>query len=76
MENMANLGLFAVHKIVSEYAERIYAYMEKTPRDTKLCILYLHLMRWIKDIVQLKKRGVQRVANRFVSTSYTIAGVF
>jgi hypothetical protein len=25
MENTANLGLFAVHKIVSEYAERLYA---------------------------------------------------
>jgi hypothetical protein len=37
MESTANLGLFAVHKIVSEYAERIYAYMEKTPRATKLC---------------------------------------
>ncbi len=36
MENTANLGLFAVHKVVSEYAERIYAYMEKTPRDKKL----------------------------------------
>jgi hypothetical protein len=36
MENTGNLWLFAVHKIVSEYAERIYAYMEKTPRDTKL----------------------------------------
>ncbi len=38
MESTANLGLFALHKIVSEYAERIYAYMEKTPRATKLCI--------------------------------------
>ncbi len=28
----------AVHKIVSKYAERIYAYIEKTPRDTKLSI--------------------------------------
>ncbi len=27
----------AVHKIFSEYAERIYAYIEKTPRDIKLC---------------------------------------
>jgi hypothetical protein len=27
MENSANLGLFNVHKIVSEYAERLYAYM-------------------------------------------------
>jgi hypothetical protein len=36
MENTGNLGLFAVNKIVSEYAERIYAYMEKTQRDTKL----------------------------------------
>ncbi len=35
-ENTANLWLFAVQKIVSEYAERIYAYIEKTPRDTKV----------------------------------------
>jgi hypothetical protein len=28
----------AVHKVVSEYAERIYAHMERTPRDTKLGI--------------------------------------
>jgi hypothetical protein len=41
MENTANLGLFAVHKIVSKYAETIYAYMEKTPRDTKLWISHL-----------------------------------
>jgi hypothetical protein len=27
MENTANLELFAVHKIFSEYAERIYAYI-------------------------------------------------
>ncbi len=44
------LGLFAVHKIISEsnsrkvlnvfgeYAERIYAYMEKTQRDIKVCL--------------------------------------
>jgi hypothetical protein len=38
MENTSNLGLFAVHKVVSEYAERIYAHMERTPRDTKLGI--------------------------------------
>ncbi len=36
MENTANLGLFAEHKIVSEIAERIYAYMGKTRRRTKL----------------------------------------
>ncbi len=36
MENTANLGLFAVHKVFSEYAERIYAHMERAPRDTKL----------------------------------------
>jgi hypothetical protein len=34
MENTANVGLFAVHRIVSEYAERIYAYMDKTQRDS------------------------------------------
>ncbi len=41
METKANLELFAVHKIFSEYAERIYAYIEKTPRDTNLCISQL-----------------------------------
>jgi hypothetical protein len=34
MENTANLGLFAVHRIFSKYAERIYAYMDKTQRDS------------------------------------------
>ncbi len=34
MENTANVGLFVVHRIDSEYAERIYAYMEKTQRDS------------------------------------------
>ncbi len=29
MENTANLGLFAVHKVVSEYAERIYAHAKR-----------------------------------------------
>jgi hypothetical protein len=38
MENTANLGLRAIHKIVSEYTERIYAYIEKTQRYTKLRI--------------------------------------
>jgi hypothetical protein len=36
MENTANLGLFAAHKVVSKYAERIYAHMGRTPRDAKL----------------------------------------
>jgi len=30
----AEFRVFAVYKIVSKYAERIYAYMEKTLRDT------------------------------------------
>jgi hypothetical protein len=34
-----------LHKIVSEYAKRIYAYLEKTPRDTKLCISQLIIIR-------------------------------
>jgi hypothetical protein len=37
MENTA-IGLFAVYKIVSEYAERIFENMEKMSRDTKLRI--------------------------------------
>jgi hypothetical protein len=45
IENTANLELFAVHKIFSEYAERIYAYTEKTPRDTKLCISQLIIIQ-------------------------------
>ncbi len=42
---MANLGLFAVNKIVSEYAERICVYMEKTQRDTKLRIYQLIMVQ-------------------------------
>jgi hypothetical protein len=38
MENTANLGLFEVHQIFSDYVERIYAYREKTQRDAKLRI--------------------------------------
>jgi hypothetical protein len=45
MENTANLELFAVDKILSEYAKRIYAYIEKTPRDTKLCIFQLLIIQ-------------------------------
>ncbi len=30
-----NLELFSVHKMVSEYVERIYAYKEKTPKRHK-----------------------------------------
>ncbi len=50
----------AVHKIISKNAERIYAYMEKTPKGAKLCIspdnektnfkffgfFYLHYCTW------------------------------
>jgi hypothetical protein len=39
MENKyGEIRSFAVHKIVSEYAERIYAYMEKMHRDKELRI--------------------------------------
>jgi len=41
MENTTNVGLFAVHKIVSEYAERTYAYMENTQKASP-CVLLLH----------------------------------
>jgi hypothetical protein len=34
MGNTANVGLFAVHRNFSEYAERIYAYMDKTQRKS------------------------------------------
>ncbi len=37
-ENKENLGLSAVHKIVSVFGERIYAYIVKTQRHTKLRI--------------------------------------
>jgi len=34
IDNTMNLGLFAVHKIVLEYAERIYAYMDAKRHKT------------------------------------------
>ncbi len=37
--------LSAVHKIVKDYPERIYAYMEKTLRDTKLRISRLIMVQ-------------------------------
>jgi hypothetical protein len=40
MENTANVGLFAVHRIFSKYAERIYAYMEKTKETLGVFSLY------------------------------------
>jgi hypothetical protein len=45
MENTVYLGLFGVHKIVSKYAERIYAFTEKTQRDTKLRISRLMMIQ-------------------------------
>ena len=58
MENTANLGLFAAHKIISEdnesaaYSEntqkesmRLLAYSPSTPRDTKLSISRLIIVR-------------------------------
>jgi hypothetical protein len=46
------------NKIVSEHAERINAYMEKTPRHTILCISKLTIIRMVffidspvKDII-------------------------
>jgi hypothetical protein len=46
MDNINTASLVAVHKIVLEYAERIYEYMEKTPRDTKLRIFWLIMVRY------------------------------
>jgi hypothetical protein len=54
MENTANLGLLAVNKIVSEYAKRIYAYMAKTPRDTKLLIKKILSIFTLWDELSLK----------------------
>ncbi len=63
MENTANLELFAVHTIFSEYAKIIYAYIKRRQEiGTKLCIsqliiiqicnfldsFFLYYMRWIK----------------------------
>jgi hypothetical protein len=45
MENTPNLGLFAEHKIISEYAERVSAYTEKTQRDIKLGISWLIMVK-------------------------------
>jgi hypothetical protein len=47
MVNTANLGLFAVHKFVSEYAERLYVYMEKTPRSQLIIIQILIFLRFL-----------------------------
>ncbi len=33
VENMANLGMFEVHKIVSEYVERVYMRIWKRRKD-------------------------------------------
>jgi hypothetical protein len=41
MWRIRQIRLLELHKIVSEYAERMYAYIEKTPRDTKLSISQL-----------------------------------
>jgi hypothetical protein len=60
MESTANLGLFAVHTIVSEYEERIYArkwrrrqepqnsVYNKTNFNFFLDSFYLHYIGWIK----------------------------
>jgi hypothetical protein len=53
-EEYANLGFFAVHKIVPEYAERIYANMEKTPRDTILFIKKILSIYTLWDGLSLK----------------------
>jgi hypothetical protein len=45
MGNTANLGLFVVHKIISKYTERIFTYMEKTQRDTKVRISRLMMVQ-------------------------------
>jgi hypothetical protein len=57
MDNTENLGLFAVHKIISEdnesaYSEntqkesmRLLAYSPSTPRETKLSISRLIIVR-------------------------------
>ncbi len=57
MEKIANLGLFAVHKIVSEceesiltyskkYAERINAYMEKMQKDCCILLIRQETRNW------------------------------
>jgi hypothetical protein len=61
MESTANLGLFAVHKIVSEYAERICVHGEDAKSHKTVYIsvnintnfifldsFYLHYIGWIK----------------------------
>jgi hypothetical protein len=67
MENTANLGLFAVYIIVSEYTKKIYAYMEKTPRDTKLRISWLVMVRHeiVLDSYFLYKMGRIKPKNHF-----------
>jgi hypothetical protein len=40
MENTANVGLFAVHRIFSKYADRIYAYNAVHGEDAKRLLAY------------------------------------
>jgi hypothetical protein len=81
---------FAVQKIISkymesiylnlfgEYAERIYAYVEKTQRACPRGLSLKTISRYcpFKDIVQPKKRGVKRGTIPTVMTSHSIADVF
>jgi hypothetical protein len=71
MKYTANLGQFAVDKIVSEYAERIYAYMEKTQRYIKRGYLgiYWSNMKILFDPLFLWKMGWMKPKNNFTLLS-------
>jgi hypothetical protein len=61
VENTANLGLFAVHKIVSEYAERLHAYTEKA--GTEILML---LSKQSLELVTAFKAGSRNFINIFL----------
>jgi hypothetical protein len=64
---MKNLGMFVAHRIVSEYAERIYAYIDKTQRDTKLSISRLLMVKHETLCISLisKQDGLDKAKNHF-----------
>ncbi len=68
---MTKLALLAVHKIVSEYAEKIYAYLEKTQRDTKLRISRFVMVQHenLLDLYFLYKMGWIKPKNHFTILS-------
>jgi hypothetical protein len=58
MENTSNLGLLAIHKIVTECAEKIYAYMEKCIQTYMENIANLGLLAVQKYSLNARKKSM------------------